>query len=102
MFWSIALVAFYGLARLGELLPKSDQNISKVPTIQALRFEKQGGETFARIQLPRTKVHKITEHPTLIINSTKDGLCSIEALKAYMLIRTKPAYAPGEKIQTLT
>ncbi|CAG8496832.1 36486_t:CDS:1, partial [Racocetra persica] len=29
LFWSVALVAFYGLARLGELLPKSNQDMGK-------------------------------------------------------------------------
>lgn len=40
LFWSIVLVAFYGLACFGELLPKSEQDASKVSTIQALKFEK--------------------------------------------------------------
>ncbi|CAG8718979.1 18530_t:CDS:2, partial [Racocetra persica] len=35
LFWSIALVAFYGLARLGELLPQCQQGMHKIPKIQS-------------------------------------------------------------------
>ncbi|CAG8837419.1 18704_t:CDS:2, partial [Racocetra persica] len=40
LFWAIALTAFYGLARLGELLPATQQDKDKVPCFCALRFEK--------------------------------------------------------------
>lgn len=98
VFWSVALVAFYGLARLGELLPKSHQDIMKVPTIQALKFEKAHTGTFAIIQLPRTKNHKVTERPTLIINPTNDDLCPIHVLKKYAILRTNSIHASGSKI----
>ncbi|CAG8539498.1 14107_t:CDS:10 [Dentiscutata heterogama] len=92
----LALVAFYSLARLGELLPKSQQNLAKILTTKTLKFERTGTNTFATIQLPRTKNHKIVERPILIINSTKDDLCPIQALKTYILFRTNPTYAPGK------
>jgi len=97
LFWTTALVAFYGLARLGELLPKSQQDITKIPTLQALKFEKSDTNTFATIQLPRTKNHKIVERPILIINQTKDDLCPIHILKAYIVRRTNTTYAPRSK-----
>ncbi|CAG8711629.1 17545_t:CDS:1, partial [Cetraspora pellucida] len=35
-------------------------------------------------------------HPVLIINPTNDELCSIHALKAYIIRRTEPTYAQGK------
>lgn len=49
VFWAIALTAFYGLARLGELLPTTRQDCDKVPTLGALRFDKVGQHTYATI-----------------------------------------------------
>ena len=96
LFLAIALVAFYGLARLGELLPHSQTDTAKVPVIQAIRFDRTREGSFATIQLPRTKNHNTTERPTLIINSTKDELCPIRILKEYIICRTDPKYAPGK------
>ncbi|CAG8605837.1 9923_t:CDS:2, partial [Ambispora leptoticha] len=89
LFFVVALVAFYGLARLGELLPGS-YDTTKMPTMQALRFDRTGRGSFATIQLPRTKCYNTSEHPTLIINSTKDETCPIHVLKAYIIRRTDP------------
>ncbi|CAG8687729.1 5815_t:CDS:2 [Ambispora leptoticha] len=97
LFWSVALVAFYGLTRLGELLSRSQNESDKIPTIQALRFDKCGTDTFATIQLPRTKNHKVVERPILIINPTKDELCPVNTLKAYTVLRTNSIYAPRAK-----
>ncbi|CAG8830859.1 15444_t:CDS:1, partial [Racocetra persica] len=46
LFWAIALLAFYGLARLGELLPNNQSDEIKVPTMAALKFELSGSNTF--------------------------------------------------------
>lgn len=40
LFWAVALTAFYGLARLSELLPNYEPDGGKVLTLKALRFEK--------------------------------------------------------------
>ncbi|CAG8835009.1 19964_t:CDS:2, partial [Racocetra persica] len=52
----------------------------------------------APTQLPRTKIHKITERPMLIINATKNETCPICVLKAYNIRRTDPKYTSGERI----
>ena len=44
LFIAVAVVAFYGLARLGELLPRSRHEVNKVPLVQALRFESTRGD----------------------------------------------------------
>ncbi|CAG8610702.1 7916_t:CDS:10, partial [Dentiscutata heterogama] len=82
LFWSVALTAFYRLAQLGELLPDRKLDGSKVPQLQALRFEYTNSGTFTTVQLARTKKHKAEIRSTLIINPTKDNLCPIKSLKA--------------------
>ncbi|CAG8765793.1 34690_t:CDS:2, partial [Racocetra persica] len=74
-FWAIATTAFYGLARLGELLPTTQHDQNKVPTFRALRFEEINQHTFATIQLARTKNHNTAQRTSLIINPTYDDLC---------------------------
>ncbi|CAG8851511.1 8281_t:CDS:2, partial [Racocetra persica] len=49
--------------RLGELLPQCQQGMHKIPKIQSVRFDKANSNTFATIQLTRTKTHKTTERP---------------------------------------
>ncbi|CAG8779103.1 17304_t:CDS:1, partial [Racocetra persica] len=97
LFGSVALVAFNSLTRMGELLPKSQNDVNKIPTVQALKFDRSGANTFATIQLPRTKNHRIVERPILIINSTSDELCPISALKAYTILRTRLHMPQGRK-----
>ncbi|CAG8582897.1 3785_t:CDS:2, partial [Dentiscutata heterogama] len=94
LFWTVALAAFYGLARLGELIPNDKTDKTKIPSIRALRFEKIGAKTFATIQLTRTKNHKSANRVSLIINPTADDLCPIQALKAYTIRHTCGSYAP--------
>lgn len=86
-FWAIATTAFYGLARLGELLPTTQQDQNKVPTFRALKFEEINQHTFATIQLARTKNHNTAQRTSLIINPTYDDLCPVEALRAYVVHR---------------
>ncbi|CAG8649671.1 8896_t:CDS:2, partial [Dentiscutata erythropus] len=73
LFWTVALTAFYGIARLGELLPDGKSDGNKVPQLRALKFENTNSATFATIQLARTKNHKSA-------------------------IRTTPNYAPGNEL----
>ncbi|CAG8846229.1 29494_t:CDS:2, partial [Racocetra persica] len=42
LFWAVALTAFYGLARLGELLPNNQDDESRVSALRALGFETTG------------------------------------------------------------
>lgn len=78
LFWVVAVIAFYGLARLGELLLNHKTDEEKVPVLKALRFEKAKFATFATIQLTKTKNHKSAVRATLIINPTNDHLCPIK------------------------
>ncbi|CAG8843850.1 36378_t:CDS:1, partial [Racocetra persica] len=89
------LTTFYDLARLGELLPNSQHNITKVPTLQALKFEKTSGDTFVTIQLAKMKNHKSANRISLVINPTNDSLCPcpVCALKSYTQLRTQASYA---------
>ncbi|CAG8796177.1 14791_t:CDS:2, partial [Racocetra persica] len=58
MFWAIALVAFYGLARLGELLPKSQQDTTKMKNLEP-------GQTF-KSNLQAKPTDKQSEHEVFI------------------------------------
>lgn len=93
LFWAVTMTAFYGLVQLGELLPNNQSDSNKVPILQALTFGKADNNTFATIQLARTKPHKSAIRASLIIHLSNDTLCSICALKAYAHIRTQSTYA---------
>ncbi|CAG8717174.1 8665_t:CDS:2, partial [Ambispora leptoticha] len=61
LFRTVALIVFYSLACLGELLLCSQLSKTKISIVQALQFDHVGDATFATIQLSRTKNHKTIE-----------------------------------------
>lgn len=72
--------------------------MSQVPIVKSLQFEKVGKNIFATIQLPRSKIHKMTERTNLIIHSMNDDLCPVQALKTYIIRRTELSYASDHNV----
>ena len=80
--WACAVIAFFGLCRLGELLPSSSTfDSTRFPSVKQFHLSSK----HARLTLPWTKVAKF-QAQDVFITQQMPPLCPIAAWKNYCLV----------------
>src|SRR2546421_6856248 len=93
--WTIAMVAFHSLARLGELVVSSASKMEQMIRLEHLVFHNVGKVPFATITLPHLKVHDPSLLAELVVHYTGKDTCPFSALTAFFTRRVTSGYAKG-------
>ena len=84
LLWAMALTAFFGCFRLGEL---TVQDLSSPPAVEASDVSFEGSPVRARIHLRFSKTDTAGAGADIILGSTGDSLCPVTALGNYLQVR---------------
>jgi len=103
LFRAIAFCAFYGLARLGELIQSSSNPTHNTLYIRNITIHSDANPPCVLIQLPLAKTRNSAYPDILVIHKTFDDLCPTQIISSYIKARlslnlkTDPQYLFSHK-----
>ena len=83
LFWAMALTAFFGCFRLGEL---TIQDLSAPPAVEASDISFEGSPVRARVHLRFSNTDATGSAADIILGITGDSLCPVTALSKYLRV----------------
>ena len=107
LFRTIAFIAFYGLARLGELIQSSSTPTYNTLYIKNISIHSDGNPPCILIHLPIAKTRNSAFPDILVIHQTFDDLCPTQIISSYVKARlslnlkTDPQYLFAHKDSSL-
>ena len=87
LFRAIAFIAFYGLARLGELVQSSSNPTNNTLYIDNIAIHSDANPPCVLIQLPIAKTRNSAFPDILVIHQTFDELCPTRIISTYIKAR---------------
>jgi len=87
LFLAIAFSAFYGLARLGELIQANSFVTANTLFIDNVKIYPDSTPPCILISLPLAKTRNTAYSDTLIIHQSSDNLCPMKILLSYLKVR---------------
>ena len=99
LFWAIATVAFYSMARLGELLPADNSKMTLAMRLKHLTIGRDKNGPHVLITLPMSKMYDPAIEATLAIWEVESGICPWTALEKYLKFQLAKGY--GKDSDTL-
>ncbi|GAU90459.1 hypothetical protein RvY_02870 [Ramazzottius varieornatus] len=91
MLWSAFTMAFYGMLRVSEYTSSKETSIDKSNLVLN---DLQISCDSVQICLRRDKTHRKTAPPAIYLTKTQTDTCPVQALHAYMLVRSSARHTP--------